>query len=250
MNPIHPSFRSPSGRRGFTLIELLVVLAIIAILATLLIPVMASVRAKGDATKCAANLRVIGTGINGYVAENDGHLPGPLNSLVYPPNVPDQNRETGSLVAFIAEYLGVKESDSQADTKKRLDSIVKCPAFSRKKPDDPNLPPFVLNFADRLPDYGDRAPWGDVVGEGEPVAIAVLTEWRNTEKDERDATPNGMRNLSRTWAIKDADQLSFIDQERPSAAADLPDGPVHDDYRNALFYDWHVGKLDLEDRPM
>ncbi|MEO8353464.1 MAG: prepilin-type N-terminal cleavage/methylation domain-containing protein [Chthoniobacteraceae bacterium] len=247
---MRPSFLSLSRHRAFTLIELLVVIAIIAILATILIPVMSSIRAKGDATKCASNLRVIGTGINSYVGEHDGHLPGPLGPLVYPPNVPDQNRETGSLVAFIGEYLGAKERDNQADGQRKIENVVKCPAFSRKNPQEPNLPPFVLNFADRLPDYSDRAPWGDLAGASEPVTMAVLTEWRNVEQDQRDATPNGMRNLSRTWAIKDADQLSFIDQERPTAAADLPDGPVHDDYRNALFYDWHVGKLDLEDRPM
>ena len=61
-----------SGRDGFTLIELLVVITIVAILVLLLSPTLTSMRQKANATKCASNLRGLGSAIQMSAAENNG----------------------------------------------------------------------------------------------------------------------------------------------------------------------------------
>jgi prepilin-type N-terminal cleavage/methylation domain-containing protein len=67
---------------GFTLIELLVVLAIIAILASLLLPTLTRAKASAHSAKCKSNLRQIGIGLRLYVDEEGGY---PQEAPAYEP---------------------------------------------------------------------------------------------------------------------------------------------------------------------
>jgi len=58
-------------KRAFTLIELLVVLSIIAILASILLPVFTSAKAGAHRTTCLSNLKQIGTAWHLYAGDSD-----------------------------------------------------------------------------------------------------------------------------------------------------------------------------------
>jgi prepilin-type N-terminal cleavage/methylation domain-containing protein/prepilin-type processing-associated H-X9-DG protein len=60
---------------AFTLIELLVVIIIIAILAALLLPVLASAKARGQNIKCLSNLKQMQIGWVSYTTDNNDKLP-------------------------------------------------------------------------------------------------------------------------------------------------------------------------------
>lgn len=109
----HPS----AERRGFTLTELLVVMAIIAVLAALLLPVIQRVRELALGVKCSSGLRQIGMAAEVYSTDNDGVV------------VPSY---TGSSYWFslLADYT--EESDVIASsTKGRI--IRGCPRYLNSK---------------------------------------------------------------------------------------------------------------------
>ncbi len=71
----HSIPRHPSTRRGFTLVELLVVIAIIGILVALLIPAVASARARMRKATCLNNMREISGALINYETSK-GRYPG------------------------------------------------------------------------------------------------------------------------------------------------------------------------------
>jgi prepilin-type processing-associated H-X9-DG protein/prepilin-type N-terminal cleavage/methylation domain-containing protein len=76
MNSAKKNFHSTLPERVFfTLIELLVTIAIIAILASLLLPALKNVRAKGKEIACAGNLKQISCAFSLYCQDYDGWFP-------------------------------------------------------------------------------------------------------------------------------------------------------------------------------
>src|SRR5688572_21719770 len=66
--------RRPRQRSAFSLVELLTVIGIVAVLLSLLLPVLARARAEATKVKCMSNLRQLLTAQVMYIQESGGHL--------------------------------------------------------------------------------------------------------------------------------------------------------------------------------
>lgn len=92
-------------RRGFTLVELLVSISIIAILVSITMPQLASVRATSRRLKCMTNLKGFGTAFELYMRDSKGMLPKVLP--FYQADVPD-NPDDPQLLDLLESYMDVK----------------------------------------------------------------------------------------------------------------------------------------------
>ena len=75
VTPSYPVIRHHTKPSAFTLIELLVVVAIIAILASLLLPTLAWAEKSSSPATCTSNLRQIGVSIQVYAMDHEDDMP-------------------------------------------------------------------------------------------------------------------------------------------------------------------------------
>jgi prepilin-type N-terminal cleavage/methylation domain-containing protein/prepilin-type processing-associated H-X9-DG protein len=67
--------RQQKFRAGFTLIELMVVMGILALMATLVYPVLQGVKSRAETVACQGNLRQIWMGVNAAATDNQNKYP-------------------------------------------------------------------------------------------------------------------------------------------------------------------------------
>jgi prepilin-type processing-associated H-X9-DG protein len=117
-------FPSPGVQPAFSLVELLVILAIIAILATLLLPTISQSKRKAQRIQCAGNLHEQGIGLQVILASDHG----------YPLFIESTNGSWIDQMAF--EGLGI----SRSVTNFIRAGVWHCPSLRQLKIDENDLP--------------------------------------------------------------------------------------------------------------
>ncbi len=201
---------------GFTLIELLVVMAIIAMLATLLLPVMAKAKGRARSVCCISNLGQIGLGMNLYAEDHNDFLPGTAHTSL-----------SNSWVFSLASYVG------------DVEKIRICPGDAKG---DQRLlnrgTSYLMNEYTAVPALD---PFGDPI-PNEPVwnRLSALKRPCETfltfEISDRSGTGTGQDHThSRNWLNKGWN--SVLEDVQPDR---------HGKSANYLFADWHVAALKAE----
>ena len=152
-----PTARSPSG---YTLVELVVVIAIIALLASFLLPVMARAKAKALSRQCAVNLRQWGIAYRQYADDNQDCLPR-RGQGVKPLEQIDRPEDWFNA---LPPYLKLQSYQQLFNNNQRLiarsQSLFVCPSAS--DPGGKHFLPYGMNM--------NLCPWGNS-GDTEPTKL-------------------------------------------------------------------------------
>jgi prepilin-type N-terminal cleavage/methylation domain-containing protein/prepilin-type processing-associated H-X9-DG protein len=241
---------------AFTLIELLVVIAVIATLAGLLLPVLASSKRKACQVSCASNLRQVGFALSMYVDEHNSWLPpGPLPAgetpatathiyYLYQSEAPAYSGTTKTLVYklwlpyYLASYLSLP-SPEQIGEATNVVKVFICPGYANTMPGNsasgtyiPDSDNYAHAFSysvtrtngypnSKLPGY----PFGKE-GEQQALSLSVI---------------QAAVSASEVWAVADLDTNAIkIPSLLGNSLKYIAKNPVHGYVRNYLFFDFHV----------
>ncbi len=215
---------SPStNSRGFTLIELLAVIAIIGVLAAILLSVLSSMRKATYQAKCLSNVRAIGLGIQNYVNDNRGRLPGPFATDQQNSSYKSNTNGTGfagyDFGSVIGAYLDL--TPPKPGNTIAVADILICPAWQAITGVRMENGVVATNSG-----YGY---WTGCWRLNRRTCFGVASDTLNYPN----RMLNQIENPAKTFLIKELDSVTATDPKVPP--------PVHGSTRNLLYADGHVG---------
>lgn len=235
---------TPRSAPAFTLIELLVVIAIIAILAAMLLPVLASAKAKAYNIQCVSNLKQMMLGINLFADDNGDQLPYQVQSDGVTPvsafalqldaqNTYNPTVAAGATHAQLAYVITPYLAKAPTLVNNYIEcKIMECPAFIRNP--QYAIPARVPNPSDplvgrtmyRLRQYVEGKPlWW--FGRSPKIGNIIQPSINGAIMDEDRSIPGASPSTIAS----------------PNAWMNLPDKPVHGRTHNYGFFDGHVSTV-------
>jgi prepilin-type N-terminal cleavage/methylation domain-containing protein len=223
--------RAHSRAPAFTLIELLIVIAIIAILASLLLPSLARAKQKALQSACLSNLRQIGLGMHMRLPDDEDRFVDRRDlktSLGYKPWTtwpPSDPRGGWAALVWSNEVKSDAVWRCPSVAKKPFDVTPQCNQLSR--PGDANSD--VNYWLWRFDRTDDPVPldnfWGKTIDQCAPDLVA--------SGNPTVGKPNGPEDVE--IAVD-----PYFPNTIPSLPADIRGRAVHQGGRNRLFGDMHA----------
>ena len=209
-------------RRAFSLIELLCVIAVIAVLAGIIIPIVSKVRQNSHRIECANNLRQVAMAIHLYSQDNNGYLPGPLlgGQFAY------YKDGIGQISGFIREYGDFKLTSE----------------------DSPRITALICSASDELIDgdypryYSTRQTYVQTVSNDRTIPFGRPNG--DPSKVTQAMRITNILDPQSEWMMRDFDALvakSYLGNDSVSQQV------AHGDFRNTSFFDGHVEAVPVDE---